>query len=291
MPRREIKLGDRTLSVHDDGAPKGPAILQHHGTPLAGGPYSGWVEDVIERGARLISYDRPGYGDSTAVRGRTVADVAADAAAIMDALGVERFATWGISGGGPHALACAALLPDRVVAVASLAGVAPFDAPGLDYFRGMGEGNIEEFGMAMAAREHIEHYCEERARAMLAGTVEQLAEGIATLVSDVDREALVGGAIGEYWAGSLPATFAQGAAGWVDDDMAFVRPFGFELEAIRVPPLVVHGHQDRFVPLDHGLWLARAIPGAEAWISEEEGHLTLMANRVPDVQGWLLQHF
>jgi pimeloyl-ACP methyl ester carboxylesterase len=208
----------------------------------------------------------------------------------MDALGVERFVTWGISGGGPHALACAALLSDRVVAAASLAGLAPFDAPGLNYFTGMGEDNIKEFGLTMAGREYIEPYTEAVGEMMRQASVEQLAEGIASIISEVDRVALIDGAVGEFWAGSMPATFAQGAAGWVDDDLAFARPFGFEIDSISVPTLVVHGHKDQMVPLDHGRWLAGMIPGAAAWISEDEGHLTLYANRVPDVHGWLLQH-
>lgn len=289
MSTRHIEVGDRTLTVYDDGAPAGPVILYHHGTPQAGGGMGRWANDARERGARLIAYDRPGYGGSTPVPGRTVGDAAADVAAVMDALGVERFVTWGISGGGPHTLACAALLPDRVAAVASLAGLAPFDAAGLNYFRGMGEDNIEEFGLTLAGRRHIEPAHKESAARMLHASGSELAEGIISLVSEVDR-AVLDGEVGDFWAGSMPATFAQGVDGWLDDDLAFCRPFGFEPEAIAVPTLIVHGYQDRFVPVDHGRWLADTIPGADAWISEDEGHLTLLANRVPDVHGWLLQH-
>jgi pimeloyl-ACP methyl ester carboxylesterase len=198
MPSRDIKVGDRTLTIHEDGAPDGPAILHHHGTPLAGRPMDLWVEDARERGVRLVCCDRPGYGGSTPAPGRTVGDAAADAAAIMDELGVERFVTWGISGGGPHALACAALLPDRVAAVASLAGIAPFDAPGLNYFSGMGEDNIKEFGLTMAGREYIEPYAEAVGEMMRQGSVEQLAEGIASIISEVDRVALIDGGVGEF---------------------------------------------------------------------------------------------
>jgi pimeloyl-ACP methyl ester carboxylesterase len=287
MSRQNLTVGDRIITVYDDGPRDGPVILCHHGTPGAGGPLPSWVEDAAARGARFVAYDRPGYGDSTPMPGRTVADAAADSAGIMDALGVERFTTWGISGGGPHALACAALLPDRVAAVASLAGVAPFDAPGLNYFRGMGAGNLVEFGLTMAGREHLEPYATEEAGQMLGATPEQITEVMSSLVSPPDREVLTG-AIGEYMASILPATFANGVGGWVDDDFAFLRPFGFELDAITVPTLVVHGEQDRFVPVAHGEWLAAVIPGAEARISADEGHLTLMVNRVSDVHEWLL---
>jgi pimeloyl-ACP methyl ester carboxylesterase len=290
MMGRDLNVGNRTITIYDHGARDGPVILYHHGTPAAGGPFSNWVDDVLARGARLICYDRPGYGGSTAAPERTVADAAADSEAIMDALDVERFATWGISGGGPHALACAALLPHRVVASASLAGIAPFDASGLNYFRGMGADNIAEAGLAMAGREHIESFCEHASEEMLASTAAQITDSIATLVSAPDR-AVLDGSIGEYWTSTLPITFADGVGGWIDDDLAFVRPFGFDLGTISVPTLIVHGRQDQFVPVDHGDWLARAIPAAEAWIDNNEGHLTLMVNRVPSVHDWLLAHF
>jgi pimeloyl-ACP methyl ester carboxylesterase len=286
MPRRELTIGDRAISIYDDGARDGLVILQHHGTPLAGGPFSSWVDDVVARGARLVCFNRPGYAGSTAVPGRAVADAAADAEAIMDALGVERFVTWGISGGGPHALACAALMPGRVAAAATLGSVAPFDAGGLNYFRGMGADNIAEFGLAMAGREYVEAFCERTAGEMLSASAEQIIESISTLISPPDRVVL-DGAIGEYWIASLPVTFAQGALGWVDDNLAFARPFGFDPAAIAVPTLIVHGRQDQFVPVDHGEWLAATVPGAEAWI-DDEGHLTLMVNRVPAVHDWLL---
>jgi pimeloyl-ACP methyl ester carboxylesterase len=286
---RELTIDGRVVTIYDDGNSDGPAILYHHGTPAAGAPYAGWVEDVTARGARLVCYARPGYGGSTAVPERTVADAAADSRAIMDALGVERFVTWGISGGGPHALACAALLPDRVVAAASLAGVAPFDAVGLNYFRGMGADNIVEFGLAMSGREYIDPFLEHQAEQMLRSTPAQIRESIATLVSAPDRIA-IDGPLGEYWTSILPVTFASGVHGWVDDDLAFIAPFGFDLGTIDVPTLVVHGRLDGFVPVDHGEWLAQAIQGAEAWIADDQAHLSLLVDRVPDVHDWLLGH-
>src|SRR5947209_3986148 len=208
--RHRIETDDRALTVYEAGAPDGPVILFHNGTPATGAPFERWVDDVQARGARLISYDRPGYGDSTPDPGRTVGDAAADCAAIMDALAVDRFVTWGISGGGPHALACAALLPDRVAAVASLAGVAPFDAEGLNYLRGMGADNIVEFGLAMAGREHIQPFCEHEAEQLHGATPAEVLEAIATLVSAPDRAA-VDGPLGEYWPASFSAAFARRA--------------------------------------------------------------------------------
>jgi pimeloyl-ACP methyl ester carboxylesterase len=289
VAQRQLAIGSRELTVYDGGDPLGPAILAHHGTPGAGPPYSGWVEDAKARGARLIAYDRPGYGGSTATRGRTIGDAALDAASIMDALGVQQFATWGASGGGPHALACAALLPDRVTAACSIAGVAPFDADGLNYFNGMGHDNLVEFGLAMAGREHIAPFATAAAAEMLEN-LEDLAASIQTLVAEPDRIAL-GGPIGKWWADGLGVSFSTGADGWIDDDLAFVKPFGFEIGAISRPTLVVHGHLDLFVPDSHGQWLSRAVPGAESWLLADEAHLSLLTNQVSSVHEWLLNRF
>jgi len=288
VPQRQLMIEGRELTVYDEGDPAGPAILIHHGTPAAGPPYVGWVEDVNARGARLVGYDRPGYGASTAVGGRTVGDAAIDAASIMDVLGVERFVTWGVSGGGPHALACAALLPDRVAAACSIAGVGPFDACGLNYFRGMGEDNIVEFGLAMAGRDHIAPFASTTASEMLEN-LEDLAASIQTLVAEPDRVAL-SGPIGQWWANGIGVSFSTGAEGWIDDDLAFVKPFGFQIDAITAPSHIVHGQLDLFVPVSHGEWLSRAVSGAESWILEDEAHLSLLTNQVSNIHGWLLDH-
>jgi pimeloyl-ACP methyl ester carboxylesterase len=279
-------IDGRELTVYDEGDPDGPAILIHHGTPAAGPPYSEWVEDVTARGARLVGYDRPGYGASTGATGRTVADAAIDAASIMDVLGVERFVTWGVSGGGPHALACAALLPDRVAAACSIGGVGPFDARGLNYFKDMGEDNIVEFGLAMAGRDHIAPFASASASEMLENLAD-LAVSIQTLVAEPDRIALRG-PLGQWWADGIRVSFSAGAEGWIDDDLAFVKPFGFEIEAIMAPTLIVHGQRDLFVPIAHGEWLSRAVPGAESWLLTDEAHLSLLTNHVSDIHEWLL---
>jgi pimeloyl-ACP methyl ester carboxylesterase len=289
VTQRQVAIESREFTVYDEGDPVGPAILVHHGTPAAGPPYAGWVKDANARGARLIAYDRPGYGASTAAPGRTIGAAALDAAAIMDALGVQRFATWGVSGGGPHALACAALLPDRVTAACSIAGVGPFDADGLNYFSGMGNDNLVEFGLAMAGREHIGPFLTAAAAEMLEN-LEDLAASIQTLVAEPDRIAL-SGPIGEWWAGSLGASFSTGADGWIDDDLAFVMPFGFEIGAVSRPTLIVHGHRDLFVPISHGQWLSQAVPRAESWLLADEAHLSLLANWVSSVHEWLLDRF
>jgi pimeloyl-ACP methyl ester carboxylesterase len=277
----------RAIEVHEGGDPDGIAVVVQHGSPASGLLYERWIELAAEQRIRLLGYDRPGYGGSERAPGRSVADAAHDLDAIAAALGLERYASWGISGGGPHALACAALVPDRVAAVASLAGVAPFEAPGLNFFAGMGKDNHVEFGAAMAGRDALEPRLRADAEALSDITPEGLIEAISTLVSPIDEGALRG-AIGEFLATSMPDVFHEGADGWVDDDLAFVEPWGFDVADIRVPVLVWQGRHDLFVPPSHGEWLATHIPGAEARLTIDDGHLTLMADRIPAVHEWLL---
>lgn len=276
----------RELRVYEAGDPGGVVVLVHCGTPGDGLPFPPWAQDAAQRGIRLLGYDRPGYGTSTPRPGRRVADAAGDAAAIADALEFDRFATWGISGGGPHALACAALLPGRVVAAASLAGIAPFDAEGLNLFAGMGRDNWVEFGAAMQGREALAALVGPQAEELVGISAAELTGFWQTLVSPADVRAL-GSGLADFWAAGGARTFERGPDGWIDDDLAFVEPWGFELSDITVPVLVWHGRHDRFVPVAHGEWLADRIPGAEAEISDEDGHLTLITERVADVHAWL----
>jgi pimeloyl-ACP methyl ester carboxylesterase len=288
---RDVKTNDRrTLRVHEGGDPDGAPVLVEHGTPMTGQLFGPHVEDARRRGIRLIGYDRPGYGGSTAHEDRSVADAAADVVAIADSLGLERIAVWGISGGGPHALACAALLPERVVGVASLASVAPSDAEDLDWTAGMGEANLEEFEATRRGRAALEQYLRGEAEGLLASDADQLVEALQSLLTPVDAAALTG-ELAAYMADSMLNALRGSIDGWLDDDLAFVEPWGFGVEEIRVPVLLWQGRQDRFVPPAHGDWLAARIPGVDARISDEDGHLTLLARRIPEVHAWLLQQF
>jgi pimeloyl-ACP methyl ester carboxylesterase len=246
------------------------------------------VRDAEVRGIRLLSYDRPGYGGSTRLAGRTTADCAADIEAVCDELGLERICVWGISGGGPHALAAAALLPDRIAAAASLAACAPYDADGLDWLAGMGELNVEEFGVIFQGEEAHRASMERQREELLAARPEDLVEQWQTLLGPADREV----ATGEFAAELLDhmrAGIGPSGDGWFDDDLAFVTPWGFDVASIRVPVLLWQGEQDRFVPPGHGRWLAERIPGVEARFTVEDGHLTLAQRRVPEVHAWLLE--
>jgi pimeloyl-ACP methyl ester carboxylesterase len=287
---RTVQTADgRELCVEIAGEPSDRTILVHNGTPNSRHLYPDWIADANSRGARLISYDRPGFGGSTPNPGHSVADSAADVRAIADALGVKRLVVWGLSGGGPPALACAALLGDLVAAVGVVASPAPWDAPGLDFFAGMGELNAEHlrrrFDDLKGARRGLREEWDKRREV----TGEELVDAWTTLLSDADA-GVVSGAYAEWLAWTTREGLAPGDDGWWDDGVARLAPWGFDLGSIRVPVKIWHGRHDRFVPFQHGQWLAQNVPGAESELSETDGHLTLLVNRVAEVHEWLLSH-
>jgi pimeloyl-ACP methyl ester carboxylesterase len=260
----------------------------HGGTPNSRLAYEPTVKLAERQRIRLLSYDRPGYGSSDRDPGRSVASCANDVRAIAAALGIDRLAVWGISGGGPHAIACAALLPELVPAVAVLASPAPWGAEGLDYFDGMGRENVEDIELTVKDKAAARAKHEEERAEGLAATPETIYKTMETLLSPVDREALTP-ALAEHLYKATQLGLAPGADGWWDDDLAFVQAWGFELEQIQTPLLLLHGRHDRFVPFAHGEWLARHIPGVEAWLLNEDGHLTLIDNHLEKVHNWLLE--
>ena len=284
---RTVRTPDgRVLAVEEAGDPNGHPVLVHGGTPNSRHLYPPTATDAAARGLRLISYDRPGYGGSTPQPDRTVADCAADVRAICAELGIGRLAMWGISGGGPHVLACAALLPDLVSAAASLASMAPLDADGLDFTAGMGELNADEVHLFLrdrdAARAKLDAYREE----ILGRSAAELVSGLQTLLSPTDAAALNDG-LADFLVYCDHDGLAPGGQGWWDDSVAHASHWGFELSAISVPVLLMHGRQDQFVPFGHGQWLAEHIPGVEARLFDHDGHLTLLTNRIPEVHAWL----
>lgn len=285
MPTTVQTADGRSLELHEAGDPNGLPVIVHHGTPGSGVLYDHWATP----GVRLIGFDRAGYGGSTRNPGRNIATVVSDIEAVADRLGLDRYATWGISGGGPHALACAALCGERLTAAASLAGVAPWGAEGLDWHAGMGEDNIKEFDLVLAGEEALRPATERDRDQMLALSAEEMRQVFDTLLGDIDRAALTG-ALAEWLHEDTAHGLAHGADGWIDDDLAFVAPWGFEVGDISRPTLIVHGADDRFVPVSHGEWLAAQISNAEAWIDDVNGHLTLLQNRVREVHEWLLSH-
>ena len=284
---RTVQTPDgRTLAVEDAGDPNGRPVMVHEGTPNSRHLYPPAAIDAAARGLRLISYDRPGYGGSTPQPGRTVADCAADVRAICAELGISRLAMWGISGGGPHVLACAALLPDLVIAAASLASLAPLDAEGLDWFAGMGELNADDTRLFLRDREAARAKLDADREEILGASAADVVKGLQTLLSPTDAAALNDG-LADFLVYCDHEGLAPGNEGWWDDGVAHCTPWGFELSAISVPILLMHGRQDQFVPFGHGQWLAAHIPGVEARLLDHDGHLTLLTNRVPEVHAWL----
>jgi pimeloyl-ACP methyl ester carboxylesterase len=277
------------LCVESGGDPDGHPVLVHGGTPGSRLMPDSTVLDAAERGIHILSYDRPGYGGSTPQPGRSVGDCAEDVRAIAAAFGIERLGIWGISGGGPHALACAALLPDLVTAVASLASIAPFDAPGLDYYSGMGQANLDDVRLLLSDPEAARAKCKLDREEMLEGTPEGLFAILESLLSPVDAAALTP-EFAAFLVNSSKVGLATSDQGWWDDGCAHLAPWGFEVADIRIPVQLWHGAQDQFVPFQHGQWLAAHIPGVEAHLSEADGHVTLGTTRVPEVHEWLLTH-
>ena len=284
---RTVQTPDgRTLAVEEAGDPEGKPVLVHMGTPNSRHIYSPNAADAAAKGLRLICYDRPGYGGSTPQPGRTHADCAADVRAICTALGIDRVAIWGISGGGAHALASAALLPDLVVASASLAGLAPYGADGLDFFEGMGEENADDFKLLVADKPALRAKLETDRKGLLAATADDLKKAFESLLTPVDAATLTG-EIAEYLSFSGHEGLAPGIEGWWEDAEAQASPWGFDIADISVPVMVMHGRQDKFVPVGHGEWLAAHIPGVDARILDDDGHLTLLEHRIPEVHAWL----
>ncbi|MEU4237269.1 alpha/beta hydrolase [Actinoplanes sp. NPDC026619] len=247
-------------------------VMWHHGTPNIGTPPAPLFAAADRLGIRFISYDRPGYGGSTPRPGRDIASAAADAAAVADALGVAQFAVFGHSGGGPCALACAALLPDRVTAAVAISGLAPFDAAGMDWFAGMGPAGEATLRAAAAGREAKEAH-------------EKAAADTTPDFLPADWAALTG----EWgWFGSVvePA-MAAGPAALIDDDLSYVTPWGFAPSTITARTLLAHGTADRIVPPAHSSWLAAQIPGAALRLSDGAGHLSILPQAAIPALEWL----
>ena len=271
---RIVAADGRHLEVLSLGPADAMPVLFHSGTPTAAVVYPLAAEAMTRHAIQLITYSRPGYARSDPQPGRSVADAVADVEAILDAIQADWFVTIGWSGGGPHALACAALTSERCLAAATIAGVAPYVAPGLDWLAGMGRENIEEFGAALAGSEALSGYLTAAAGDLATVTAERVAAALGDLASDIDV-ASVRGPHAEWLAATFRKSVSTGIDGWRDDDLAFVRPWGFDLAMIRRPVAVWQGDQDRMVPFTHGEWLAGHLPTAQPHLLAGQGHLSL----------------
>ena len=278
MREFDLSLADgRTLHAYDTESPESAArltVIWHHGTPNIGLPPEPLFPVSDRLGIRWVSYDRPRYGGSSPLPGRDVASAAADVLAIADALSLDRFAVMGHSGGGPHAMACAAMLPQRISAAVAISGMAPFDAEGLDWFEGMAPSGEASLRAAAQGRAEKERY-------------EAAAPDADDAFIPADHDALSG----EWaWFGKVvgPALKA-GSDALIDDDLAYVAPWGFDVAQIAAPTLFVHGERDRMVPRSHSVWNARHCRSSELWLRPDDGHISVLSSGAAAVE-WLAAH-
>jgi pimeloyl-ACP methyl ester carboxylesterase len=271
----DLELGDgRTLHAYDTGADDAAgrlAVFWHHGSPNIGAPPEPLFSAADRLGIRWVSYDRPGYGGSTPRPNRDVASAAGDASAVADVLSIDRFAVMGHSGGGSHALACAALLQERVLGVVVVAGMAPFDAEGLDWFDGFEPAGVAELRAAAAGRAALEKH---------------LAQSDDEPEFTPEDEAALAGEW-SWFIDVVDSALAGGMGGFIDDDLAGVRAWGFDPADVAAPALFLHGCRDRVVPAAHGEWLARRCPSAQLWLYPEDGHISILNSGAAAAMGWL----
>ncbi len=288
MPNLELTMPDGrhiTGYADDEGD---TALVFHNGTPGGAVPLSSMIDAARAAGLRVVSANRPGYGESHRLPGRRVVDVVADTHAVLDHLGLGDYLTLGWSGGGPHALACAAAGVPRCRGAATIASVGPYAVDDLDFLAGMGQDNITEFGLAAEGEEALRPFLTEQAAGMREITAADVAGSLETLVDDVDRS-FIGEHLADWLASSFRHAVEGSPDGWLDDDLAFAKPWGFELRDIGVPVAIWQGHHDLMVPPAHGEWLAARVPGARAHVHPEHGHLSLVAS-LPEILADLAAH-
>lgn len=307
MPAQLLETSEgRKLRVVEAGDPNGKAVFHLHGTPGSGELDPRWIADASHQGIRLIGYDRPGYGGSTPWEGRCVADAATDVRAIADQLDLPRIAVWGFSGGGPHALACAALLPVRCAGAAVLASPAPPEyGPGFRTTKVNKEVSCEPLPTPQRRREWKATHREKDTKAGQAFL--SLMEVLASERRSLKRAAYrlfvpfvlgraearaLSPACAAWLVSSLRGGLRQGVGGSQDDEIAiYHQPWGFEAASVRVPVLLWHGEKDQFVRVREGQWLANRIPGVDAHFTPRDGHLSLTEHRIPEVHRWLRATF
>lgn len=269
-----LKLIDgRFLEYFDNGIASSTAIVFHHGTPGHAHAWASWLEQAAERGIRALSYSRAGYGISDRNEGRTVLTNNDDIRELLDSFGIQSFISIGWSGGGPHALATTQLTGNK--GAITLAGVGAYGVDDLDFLAGMGPENEEEFGEALKGEAQISAWMDANAGAFKNVTGEQVRESFGGLISDADK-AVIEGAFADEMATTMRKGLAVSFDGWIDDDIAFIQEWGFNLQAISTPVLIWQGDQDLMVPHAHSYWLEKHIPGAQLNFVPGHGHVSLV---------------
>jgi len=283
--RLEVGVGARVLAVEVSGAADGAPVFLLHGTPGSGSGPRPRSSMLYRQGIRLIGYDRPGYGNSTRLPDRRVVDAATDVRAIADRLGIERFSVVGRSGGGPHALACAAVLGHRVRRAAVLVGLAPWNAADLDWYEGMAEENARKH--VAADRGTADQMHELRALAeQTAADPESLIEELSAQMSGPDLRFVQSVLHRRLLTTSYANALRVGPYGWLDDILAFRREWGFALDTIVPLVRLWHGAHDTFAPASHSRWLAKRIPRSEVHVQHDAAHFGAM-EALPRILSWL----
>ena len=271
MPQFKLKDG-RELEIADNGINSESAIVFHHGTPGHASSWTDWLESAATAGIRAIAYSRAGYGTSDRNPGRSVINVNSDIAQVLDAKNITKFVSIGWSGGGPHCLANT--FEPRNVGAISLAGVGAFGVDDLDFLEGMGPENHDEFGAALKGEAVIDQWMNDNAGPMKSVTGSDIIEAFGGLIGDADKAVLEGGEA-DAMAASMRSALAVSFDGWIDDDLVFVKKWGFELESITKPVFLWQGDDDFMVPHAHSYWLEKHIPTATLSFKPGEGHISL----------------
>lgn len=281
-PRTLVRANGAVVDYAMAGPESGDLLVLIHGTPGCLQTSAKTIETAAAQGLRTLTFSRPGYGGSSPQPGRSVADVAALVSELLAAVDVETTYVAGWSGGGPHALACGALLGEQVKGVAVIAGVAPYTGTDAmasdDWFAGMGQDNLDEFGAALAGDDALAEFLAPVRESLLTATGADIVPQLESLLPQVDRD-FISGDFGDELAADFREALRVSAAGWHDDDRAFTRHWGFDLADIAVPVSIWQGDLDLMVPIDHGRHLISRMPSARAHLLTGEGHISLARGR------------
>ena len=274
MPQFKLRSG-RELEVLDNGVDSTRAIVFHHGTPASASLWSQWFTYAAEACIRAISYSRAGYGTSDRDFGRSIVSVNKDIAEVLESKGIEKFVAIGWSGGGPHALANT-LLENNVGAI-TLAGVGAYGVDDLDFLEGMAQENYDEFGASLQGEDVIQQWFIDNASVFKSAGGAEIREAFGGLISDADKKSMEG-SFADVIAAAIRSGLAVSFDGWVDDDVAFTKPWGFDLSSINKPVKIWQGDQDFMVPHAHSHWLKKHISTAELTFIPGQGHVTLLVD-------------
>ena len=275
MRDASVTLPDgRTLAYTDLGASSGPVVMYFHGAPTSRLDLAMFEDGFVARDVRVVSADRPGYGESSPQPGRCREDWPSDVTALADHLGVERFGVMGFSSGGPYAVASAALVTDRVAAAGVVSGVTDFGWPGAWDGYPEADTTLMRIGDEAQGTEWCEaRYGPDGSRFMEAGVGELAPADQAALADEVFATALMT---------AVREAFRQGVNGYAQDIVLEGRPWSFDPSAIVAPVWILHGEADTLVPIAHGRHTRELIPGAELVTWPDQGHIRLIT-KIPDL--------